>query len=184
MQQEIHHEKNQERMNTICQMFLKMGEGNFAYRIARTGNNDKLESVAILVNLLAKKMEESVSQLDYIYPLPSHSLVAQGVFRVNSKFEISNISAEVTTVTGYNADQLIGKDFAEILVKESLPLLEKVKTEIIANKSYNNIVSLEFITIHKLSILVSCIFSKLSKSQDMVITLFTPVNDNVMGKKS
>jgi hypothetical protein len=87
-------------------------------------------------------------------------------------------------VTGYNANQLIGKDFAEILVNESLPLLEKVKTEIIANKSYNNIVSLEFITIDKLSILVSCIFSKLSKSQDMVITLFSLVNDNVMGKKS
>ena len=109
MKQERHHEKNQERLNTICQMFLKMGEGKFAYQIARTGNNDKLESVAILVNLLAKKMEESVSQFDYIYPYPCYSLVTQGVFRVDSKFEIINISADVTSVMGYNADLLIGK---------------------------------------------------------------------------
>jgi hypothetical protein len=46
MDQEI----NQQRIKNIGQMLLEMAAGNFVYRIPRTGNDDELEGLTVLVN--------------------------------------------------------------------------------------------------------------------------------------
>ena len=76
MQQEI----NQQRIHNVCQMLLEMAEGNFAYRIPRTGNDDELEALTVLVNWMAEEMKESVFHGGYVNPHFSYRYIIQSSY--------------------------------------------------------------------------------------------------------
>jgi len=180
----MHQEINQQRIHNISQMLLEMAEGNFAYRIPRTGNDDELEALTVLVNWMAEEMKESVFHAGFINPHFSYQYVVQSTFVLDNKFVIKDFSGNVLDLLGFNSNELLGQDFIEILVKKSVSLLETVMAEILQNESYHTIVSLEFVTSEKLVIPASCTISRIYQSTDVVICLFSAIVDNTMEKST
>ena len=56
----MHREINQKRIHNIRQMLLEMASGNFSHRIARTEQDDELESLTVLINMVAEEMQETL----------------------------------------------------------------------------------------------------------------------------
>jgi AraC-like DNA-binding protein len=178
MDQEI----DQQRINAICKMLLEMAEGNFAYRIPRTGINDELEALAVLVNWMAEEMKESVFHSGYINPHHSYRYVAESTFMVDDKFIIKDVSANVPDLLGYTPNELLEMDFTALLTKESVPLFKTVWNDVVENKSKSTIISLGLVTIKKLIIPAPFAISNLLGSTELMITFFSANSKNTIEK--
>jgi len=51
---------NEERIVTIHQMLFEMARGNFNTRIPLSSNDEQLETLVVLINMVAEEMQESV----------------------------------------------------------------------------------------------------------------------------
>ncbi len=173
---------DQQRINAICQMLLEMAEGNFAYRIPRTGIDDELEALAVLVNWMAEEMKESVFHSGYINPHHSYQYIAESTFMVDDRFTIKDVSANVPDLLGYNSNELLEMDFTALLTKESVPLFKTVWNDVVENKSKSTIISLGLVTIKKLIIPAPCAISNLVGSTEVMITFFSANNKNTVEK--
>ena len=178
MQQEM----NQQRIHNVCQMLLEMAEGNFAYRIPRTGNDDELEALTVLVNWMAEEMKESIFHGGYVNPHFSYRYIVQSSYILDCNFAIKNYSADVPNLLGFESNDLLGQDFAGILTEKSSLLWETIKTEIVQNEFYHTTVPLEFFAFDKLLIPAYCSISRFWQSTDIVISSFSAIIDDIMEK--
>jgi AraC-like DNA-binding protein len=178
------HEIDQHRIDTICQMLLEMAEGNFAYRIPRTGNDDKLEALIVLVNWMAEEMKESIFHTGFTNPHLSYQCVVQSTFIVDNKFIIKDFTSNVPDLFGYTSNDLLEFDFMELLVKESVPLLETIVPKLMQNESFQTIISLELVSVEKLVIPAICSLSRLCESTDIIISFFSVIVEDTMKKAS
>ena len=53
---------NEERIVTMHQMLFEMARGNFNSRIPLSSNDDELETLVVLINMVAEEMKESIFQ--------------------------------------------------------------------------------------------------------------------------
>jgi AraC-like DNA-binding protein len=180
MDQEI----NQQRIKNIGQMLMEMAAGNFAYRIPRTDYDDELEGLTLLVNWVAEEMQESIFHGGYLNPHYSYRYVIQSSYILDSNFTIKDISADVPSLLGFDCDELLGKDFTEILTKKSALIWKAIKDEIVQHETYQITVLLEFFTFYKLLIPVYCSISSLWQKTEIIISSFSVVIDEVKGKES
>lgn len=176
------HEIDEQRINRICQMLLEMADGNFTYRIPRTGMDDELEAVAVLVNWMAEEMKESVFHNGYVNPHHGYQYVAERTFMVDNKFRIKNYSVNVPDLLGFKSNELLELDFTTLLTKESVPLFKTVWNNVVENKSTSTIISLGLISIEKLIIAAPCTISMLCGSTEMMITFFSAISKNTIEK--
>ncbi|MFE3866995.1 helix-turn-helix domain-containing protein [Flavobacterium sp. LS2P90] len=180
MDQEI----NQQRIKNIGQMLMEMAAGNFAYRIPRTDYDDELEGLTLLVNWVAEEMRESIFHGGYLNPHYSYRYVIQSSYILDSNFTIKDVSADVPSLLGFDCDELLGKDFTEILTKKSALIWKAIKDEIVQHETYQITVLLEFFTFYKLLIPVYCSISSLWQKTEIIISSFSVVIDEVKGKES
>lgn len=176
MNQEI----NKKRIKNIGQMLIEMAAGNFSYRIPRTDNDDDLEGLALLVNWMAEEMQESIFHWGYVNPHYSYRYVAQSSYILDSNFAITNCSVDVPNLLGFEFDDLLGKDFAGILTNKSVLIWKTVQQEIMQHKNYQITVPLEFYTLDKLLIPVYCSVSSLWPRNEILISSFSVVTDDLM----
>jgi AraC-like DNA-binding protein len=176
MDQEI----NQQRIDVIYEMLLEMAEGNFAYRIPRTGKDDELEAFAILANWMAEEMKGSLFHASFTNPHRSYQYAVQSSFIVDDKLIIKNFTENVTKLFGCASNELLGLDFMKLLVKESVPLLETILPEVLQNESFQTSIALELISFKKLIIPVNSTVSRLYGSTDIVISFIAATADDTM----
>jgi len=179
MDQEI----NKKRIKNIAQMLMEMAAGNFAYRIPRTDNDDELEGLTVLVNWVAEEMQESIFHGGYVNPHYSYRYVVQSSYILDSNFTISDFSADVPGLLGFDSEAILGKDFTVILTKKSAHIWETVQREIVQHETYQITVPLEFFTFDKLLIPVYCNISSLWPRKDIIISSFSVVVDDLIGIK-
>lgn len=177
MDQEI----NQQRIKKIGDMLMEMAAGNFAYRIPRTKYDDELEGLTVLVNWVAEEMQKSIFQGGYVNLHNSYRRIVQSCYILDSNFAITDFSADVPNLLGFESDDLLGKDFTGILTKKSALIWETVKQEIKQHESYQITVPLEFFTFDKLLIPVHCNISSLWPRREVIISSFSVVVDDLVG---
>lgn len=176
MDQEI----DQQRIEIIYEMLLEMAEGNFAYRIPRTGKDDELEGLAVLVNWVAEEKKGSLFHAGFTNPHLSYQYTVQSSFIVDNKLIIKNFTENVTDLLGCTSHELLELNFMELLVKESVPLLETILPEMLQNESFQTSIALEIASFKKLVIPVNCIVSRLYGSTEIVISFIAAsVDDNM-----
>lgn len=171
MQQEI----NQQRIHKVCLILMEMAGGNFTYRLPRTGEDDELEALTVLVNWLAEEMKESIFHSGYINPHFTYRYVVQSSYMLDHDFVIKSFSPDVPDLLGFDSDELLGKDFTKILTKESLVLLGTIKEELVQDETYQTILPLQFLTCDKLLIPVYCGITRLLQCDKIIVSSFTAV---------
>jgi AraC-like DNA-binding protein len=180
----MHQEINQQRIHNVCLILMEMAGGNFTYRLPRTGEDDELEALTVLVNWLAEEMKESVFHSGYINPHFTYRYVVQSSYMLDYNFVIKSFSPDVPELLGFDSNELLDKDFTKILTKDSLVLLGAVKEKLVQNESYQTTLPLQFVTHDKLLLPLYCSISTLFRCGRIIVSSFAAIVQEQMEDKS
>jgi AraC-like DNA-binding protein len=162
---------NEERIVTMHQMLFEMARGNFNSRIPLISNDDQLETLVVLINMVAEEMKESIFHVGYINTHRTHQFIAQSTFVLEGSFLIKSFTPEVTAFLGYSESELMDLPLGGIITKASLEQLREV---IDSTVSLPATIVLDFTPKEHLPISVACSVGKLINSSEIILNLVTP----------
>ncbi len=159
---------DKEKIEKICQMIFEVASGNFSYRIERSGHDDQLETVIVLLNMMAEEIRESFHHFALINPHETYKQIAQMTFILDDNFRISNFNSSAQQLLGLQPEELQGVLFAEFLTQESKVQWEKEMEEIkkTEEKSYFHTLRLFFSSRNSLTVPSLCSISSLMLKKD------------------
>lgn len=127
-------EINRQRIQHIRQMLLEMASGNFDGRIPRTTQDDDLESVIVLVNMLAEEMKESLFPKGYLNLHHLQNAPISISFITDCDFTIREMSFSCKQLFGCNSEAATGLSFRDLLTEDSKLNLENLEQSILINE--------------------------------------------------
>lgn len=110
---------DKEKIEKICQMILEVASGNFSYRIERSRHEDQLETVIVLLNMMAEEIRESFHHFALINPHETYKQIAQMTFILDEQFRIRNFNAPAQQLTDLDSSEIYGTPFKNFLTTES-----------------------------------------------------------------
>lgn len=175
----MQNQTNQQRIKILYQMLFEMATGNLTFRIQKH-HNDELDEVAILLNLLAEKMQTVITQSGYINPYYCYQNLVQASIAIDKKCTIKNFSGAVPIILGYSPDKLITMDFIDLLSGQSAVVWNQVKREAWSDKNYQTTVQLIFSTQNQLLIPSFCSISRHQYSNKIFISSITTILQDII----
>lgn len=167
-------EINQKRIHSIRLMLLEMASGNFSQRIPRTGEDDELESLIVLVNMAAEEMEETLFPNGYINTHHLQHNPSSISFIVDEHFRVLQCTFDTGDLLGYSTSSLENKEFVSILSTSSAEHFKRFQKSITANEEASSL-SLTYLMANGRTILsLYSSISKLSKSNCFIICSILP----------
>lgn len=163
---------NQKRIVTMHQMLFEMARGNFNSRIPLSPYDDELETLVILINMVAEEMKESIFHVGYVNTHSTHHFIAQTTFVLDAALFIKSFTPEVISFLGYSESDLIDQPLASILTAASVDQLQEVLQ---GGVSLPATVRVDFTTKEHLLVSVSCNVGKLINRSEVILSLVTPV---------
>ncbi len=161
---------NHLRFQNICQMLLQMGKGNFMHQIQRSGEDDNLEILTVLVNMLAEEMNGFISHKGYVNPHHTNKYLVQTTFILNEYFVIKSFNSEVPVQFGFTPEDLYNQKFSTILSDESLSSWNYVTAELSRNLKHHLTSQLTYITKKQLLIPSFCTVTRLLQNKDILVS--------------
>lgn len=141
----MNREINQKRIHSIRQMLLEMASGNFSQRIARTDEDDELESLTVLINMVAEEMQETLFPKGYINTHHLQQNLTSLSFIVDEDFIILSTIPEANTLLNYDTVSIEGLAFSKLLTDTSAQNFYKLLPTILANEKVSTL-SLSYLT--------------------------------------
>ena len=166
---------NQKRIVTMHQMLFEMARGNFNSRIPLSPYDDELETLVVLINMVAEEMKESVFHGGYVNTHRTPPFIAQTTFILDSSFFIKSLTPEVTCFLRYSESELIDLPLAGIITPTSLEQLQELLE---ASVSFPATIALDFTPQEQLPVSVSCSIGKLINRPEIILNLVTPVRQD------
>ena len=163
-------EINKDRIQSINQMLLEMAGGNFTHRIPRTAQDDALESLIVLINMLAEEMKASNFYTPNLNIQKTNKNLVPITFILDSQFAIKSFNSIVTVLLGIAPEAIYDHPFETILSKESLSLWNFAKNELYENPDYHDTLQLVYVTKELLLVPVLCTISRLMNSSEIIIS--------------
>jgi AraC-like DNA-binding protein len=171
----MQHEIDQKRIQKISQMLLEMASGNFTKRIERSGQDDELEALVVLINMVAEEMKESIFHFGVINPHFSYRHLVEAAFILDDYFIITGYTSTVSLKLGFSSDSLYGSPFMSLLSDQSMALWDSIKDGLAEDATYRATLPLTFTTQEKLLIPSFCMISRLLHSSIILISVVTTV---------
>lgn len=167
--------ENQERIVHIHQMLFEMARGNFNKSIPLSGLDDEMETIVVLLNMVAQEMSESIFQDGYLNIHKSRGAFRQTTLILDCNFTIKDVTVDAGQFLGYLATDLLHYSLSEIVSEESWKQLQIVLGSFLEEPV---VVALDFITSTQLLFSVSCTFSQFASGDGIVLNVLTPVRDD------
>ena len=159
-----------EKIENICQMIFEVASGNFSYRIKRSGREDELETVIVLLNMMAEEIRESFHHFALVNPHETYKQIAQMTFILDGDFIIRNFNSSAQQLLGLEPGEIRGRCFKDFLTAESKDQWEKETKEIRKKKEspYYHTLRLFFSSKNSLTVPSLCSISSLllKKNED------------------
>jgi AraC-like DNA-binding protein len=166
---------NEDRIVTIHQMLFEMARGNFNSSIPLSSYDDKLETLVVLINMVAEEMKESIFQVGYVNNHRTHQFIAQSTFVLDVSFLIKSFTPEIAFFLGYSESELIDLPLAGIITTASFEQLQDVLD---TNVSLPATIALDFTPKEHLPVSVSCTIGRLVNSSEIILNLVTPARQD------
>ena len=148
------------RIERINQMIIEMAGGNFKYKIPTTANNDELETITMLLNMMAEELQES-----YGLPFLPHTQkridhLVELCFIIDEKFRIAYISpsAEAYLTPPQKVNKL---PFRRLVDKVSKASWKKLEEDLLTKEFNSGIFEFKLKTIKKLGFPAKFIITKM-----------------------
>ena len=162
---------HQDRIVRIHKMLFEMARGNFTYRIPLGAIDDEMETLVVLINMVAEELQESIFHFGSPGNPSIPSFVAQTCLVLDSSFSIKSFTPEVLSYLGYSELNLIDQPLSYILSDYSL---EKFHNIMETGTSLPAAIALDFKTKEELLISVSCSIGLLINRSEILLNLITP----------
>ncbi|SNR68486.1 helix-turn-helix domain-containing protein [Lutibacter flavus] len=163
-------DSNNIRFQNIYQMLIQMGKGNFTQRVERSGEDDNLETLIVLVNMLAEELNSLISHKGFVNPHHSSKYLVQTSFILDSNFIIKSFNSDVFNILGYSPEDLINKQFSTILSKESVVVWNGIKEDLQKDLTHRSAQQLTYITKNNLQRPSFCNISRLFHNNDILVS--------------
>ena len=167
--------QNQERIVTMHQMLFEMARGNFNSRIPLNSDDDELETVIVLINMVAEEMKESIFHGGYINTHSTGQFITQTTFVVDTSFFIKSFTSDVTGFLGYLESELIDQPLADMISANSFRQLQ----EACGSSTFLPItITLDFRPKVNIPVSVCCSIAKLINRPEIILNLVIPVGQD------
>lgn len=168
----MHRPHNQERIVSMYQMLFEMARGNFSSRIPLSSHDDELETLVVLINMVAEEMKEAIFYQGYVNNHISEQFVAQSTLILDSGFVIQSFTADIIDFIGYTEAELLNSSLASIVTADSM---NRIQNAIEGTASVTQALTLDFITKEQLLFSVSCGIGILAQRAEIVLNFLTAV---------
>lgn len=171
----MENQSNQQRIKAIYQMLFEMATGNLTFRLDISDDDDKVDNLSKVLNTLAAEIHSVILQSGYVNPHYSYQNLIQTTFILNDKFIITGFSSDVLKTLHINPEELINKDFGNVVAPKSEQLWNELKHQATEDKNYHNTVQLTLTTANKKLIPTFCTVSRLLYSNKIVVSSVTTI---------
>ena len=179
MEKEISNEEKM-RFNSLYQQIIEIACGNFMFRQEPTGRRDPLDTIGVLLNMMSEEIYNSCFKSQEQEEPPEYHF---SIFLDNS-YHITSYTTKTPKILNWE-DKKIDRPVSEILSNNSVTIL-KEELESNGGKTYQRLISLDFLTENKSLYRTPCTIQKMTgiNSQcSYVITAFRFENKNEEDEK-
>lgn len=145
-----------ERMQRINQMLLEMAGGNFFYRLERSGENDNIEALVVILNMLAEEIQESFLHQGYVNSKGTTKPIVQMFFMLNANGIIQMINQKTCTILSILYNDIIEKPFDSFLTEASKTKWQNIWKALQQKDFYDTSLELTFKANQKLLVPNAC----------------------------
>lgn len=169
---------NQERIVALHQMLFEMARGNFSNRIPLSSYDDELETLVVLVNMVAEEMRESIFHAGYVNPHSSYRFITQANLVLDKLLCVKSFNPSLLTMLGYESSELADQSLGTFLTPASLEKLDFVKEAFHDTISDQTMIPLQFLTKDQLIFNADCSITKLFDRDELILSFVVSVSQN------
>jgi len=169
---------NQERIVALHRMLFEMARGNFSNRIPLSSYDDELETLVVLVNMVAEEMRESIFHAGYVNPHNSYRFITQANLVLDKLLNIKSFNPSLLTMLGYESSELSNQSLGAFLTPDSLEKLDFVKEAFHDTISDQTMIPLQFLTKDQLIFNTDCSITKLFDRDELILSFVVSVSQN------
>lgn len=169
---------NQERIVALHQMLFEMARGNFSNRIPLSSYDDELETLVVLVNMVAEEMRESIFHAGYVNPHSSYRFITQANLVLDKLLHVKSFNPSLLTMLGYESSELKDQFIGTFLTPDSLEKLDFVKEAFHDTISDQTMIPLQFLTKDQLIFNTDCSITKLFDRDELILSFVVSVSQN------
>ncbi|WP_273275895.1 helix-turn-helix domain-containing protein [Maribacter polysiphoniae] len=133
-------------LNKINRMLMEMASGNFFYRLERTGNHDNLESIILVLNMLAEEIQEILIHQGYANLNGIVKHLIQLNFLLDMQGVIKGVNKSTCLTLSYLHEDLLKKRFDALLNAKSKKRWTKYLKKIGKKGFYETSMELTFVS--------------------------------------
>ena len=169
---------NQERIVALHQMLFEMARGNFSNRIPLSSYDDELETLVVLVNMVAEEMRESIFHAGYVNPHSSYRFITQANLVLDKLLHVKSFNPSLLTMLGYESSELTDQSLGTFLTPDSIEKLDFVKEAFHDTISDQTMIPLQFLTKDQLIFNADCSITKLFDRDELILSFVVSVSQN------
>jgi AraC-like DNA-binding protein len=169
---------NQERIVALHQMLFEMARGNFSNRIPLSSYDDELETLVVLVNMVAEEMRESIFHAGYVNPHSSYRFITQANLVLDKLLHVKSFNPSLLTMLGYESFELADQPLETFLTTDSLQKLNFVREAFHDNISDQTMIPMQFLTKDQLIFNADCSITKLFNRDELILSFVVSVSQN------
>lgn len=172
-------EYNQQRLVALHHMLFEMAGGNFSSRIPLSLHDDELETLVVLINMVAEEMKESIFYGGYINPHNSCRAITQINLVLDKGFQINSFNPDLLCVLGYEAYELLGQSVQSIVTAKSYEKMIMFIATLDDKPYESRLLSLEFLTKDHLLYPSDCSIAPLLHRDEFILSFITYISQNL-----
>lgn len=169
---------NQERIVALHQMLFEMARGNFSNRIPLSSYDDELETLVVLVNMVAEEMRESIFHAGYVNQHSSYRFITQANLVLDKLLHVKSFNPSLLTMLGYESFELADQPLETFLTTDSLQKLNFVREAFHDNISDQTMIPMQFLTKDQLIFNADCSITKLFNRDELILSFVVSVSQN------
>ncbi|MFD2909806.1 helix-turn-helix domain-containing protein [Flavobacterium ardleyense] len=170
---------NQHRLAALHQMLFEMARGNFSNRIPLSLYDDELETLVVLVNMVAEEMKETIFYSGYVNPHNTYCILTNTNLVLNKMLTIQSFSPALITLLGYKEYDLLGTSLQHFITPNSYEKLSCIQAVVDDANLKQRILSLQFITKDQLLIVADCSITSLINRDELILSFITSISQNL-----
>jgi PAS domain S-box-containing protein len=162
---------NRQRLISMHKMLFEIARGNFNGHIPLSSYDDEIETLVVLVNMVAEELKESAFHSGFVNPYVTHRMVTLATFILDENHSIKNINQGALEILGYNAAEMLRRPIQDFLNDDFSTMSDLERKELLLS---GEIITLNFITFKKLIVTAECSLSRLSDGKFTVLSFVAP----------
>lgn len=155
-------------------MLFEMARGNFNNQIPLSNYDDEMETLVVLVNMVAEELKESVFHSGFVNPYITHRMVTPATFILDENYCIKNVNQGALDILGYESTEMLSRPIHSFLKNEFGDMTDEERKAVRERLLLGETITLYFITSKKLIVSGECSISKLSKGRSTVLSFVAP----------